>query len=499
MDVSQALKALQTALPETPFAHRGTPEYAALNGARTYHSGLSYTSLHPACIVQPRSTAEVAAFVSTIRPFILTLTNPTAFAVVGGGRQPAPGCNNIEGGITLNLSLLRGVEVKDEEGEGVVSIGAGERRGNVYEKLGERGLGCAGSRSSEGGIGGLALSGSGLSFFSSREGFICDDVVNFEVVLASGETVNANAKSNQDLWRALRGGGNNLGIVTRFDLRTFPQGPLYGGSVYYAYASFPEQVEALVRELRTPDASPETHLMVSMGFAGAFGPEPMALNQVYYTGPGVGDEKMEGEGKEVRVLEPFTKVEGQIPGMNTLRVHSLVEAAKEQAGEMSVPQRSAYMNTHVKADVGMLQAGADIWTASLGPIKGCAGLICSYTLQPYAVSQLEASAKKGGNSLGLDPSLGPIVSIALLMYWVDAGVDEKILGAAREALENIDREAEARGLGIPFKYMNYAATFQDPIGSYGAENKAKLQAASRKYDPEGVFQKGVPGGWKLFP
>ena len=45
--------------------------------------------------------------------------------------------------------------------------------------------------------------------------------------------------------------------------------------------------------------------------------------------------------------------------------------------------------------------------------------------------------------------------------------------------------------------MNYAAPFQDPIGSYGKENKSRLQASSKKYDHEGLFQKGVPGGWNL--
>lgn len=48
-------------------------------------------------------------------------------------------------------------------------------------------------------------------------------------------------------------------------------------------------------------------------------------------------------------------------------------------------------------------------------------------------------------------------------------------------------------------YMNYAYTSQDPIGSYGEENKAELQRVSNRYDPQGLFQKGVPGGFKLFP
>lgn len=55
------------------------------------------------------------------------------------------------------------------------------------------------------------LSG-GLSFYSTREGFICDNVINFEVVVASGEILNANCQKNPDLWAALRGGGNNLGM-----------------------------------------------------------------------------------------------------------------------------------------------------------------------------------------------------------------------------------------------------------------------------------------------
>lgn len=99
------------------------------------------------------------------------------------------------------------------------------------------------------------------------------------MVLASGEIVNANAKENSDLWIALRGGGNNLGVVTRFDFRTFQQGNVWGGSLYYFGDSFPGQLEALADELNKPDASKETHLMVSMGFAAMFGPNIMCLNR----------------------------------------------------------------------------------------------------------------------------------------------------------------------------------------------------------------------------
>ncbi|KAI5865348.1 hypothetical protein GGS23DRAFT_422663 [Durotheca rogersii] len=480
MAVSKAIEALQQALPGVKFASRGTEEHEALNRS-SYQSALQ-SDIIPACIVQPKTKEEVSTFVKTIRPFVIA--GEAAFAIVGGGRQPAPGCSNIDNGITLNLSLLNGIEIRD----GVVSIAAGETWGPVFDKLVEQGLGCSGSRSSKGGIGGLALSG-GLSFFSSREGFICDDVINYEVVLASGEVVNANTDENADLWRALRGGGNNFGVVTRYDMRTFKQGPFWGGSLYYFGQSFPSQVEALVRELQKPDATVETHLMMSLGYTASFGPETVAMNQVYYT----------QEVVKPPVLDVFTNVETQIDGLNTMRMMNLSDASREQAGDIPPNQRSAYMNLHVKADVDTLVAGADIWKSALEPIKDLQGLICSYTLQPYARSQLEASANKGGNSLGLDPSLGPIVSVAFLMYWNLKDDDEKVLGAFKGALEKMREVASSRGQLIDFIYMNYSLNFQDPIDSYGVENKRELQRVSKKFDPEGVFQKGVPGGWKLFP
>ncbi|KAI0119254.1 hypothetical protein F4814DRAFT_447068 [Daldinia grandis] len=101
----------------------------------------------------------------------------------------------------------------------------GERWGAVYDNLDSKGLGIAGGRADNCEIGGLALQGD-LSFFSSREGFVSDNVFNYKIVLASGEAINANAKQHSDLWKALRGGGNNFGIVTRCRFRSFPQGPI---------------------------------------------------------------------------------------------------------------------------------------------------------------------------------------------------------------------------------------------------------------------------------
>jgi hypothetical protein len=73
--------------------------------------------------------------------------------------------------------------------------------------------------------------GGSVSFYSGYRGFSCDNIINFEVVLANGTILNANDRENAKLWKALRGGGSNFGIVTRFAMAAFPAGPLYGGIV----------------------------------------------------------------------------------------------------------------------------------------------------------------------------------------------------------------------------------------------------------------------------
>lgn len=151
----------------------------------------------------------------------------------------------------------------------------------------------------------------GLSYFSYSRGFVCDNVVNYEVVLASGEVVNANAETNRDLWVALKGGGNNFGIVTRFDLAVFEQGNLWGGKIFYFQPSFPGQIRSLVEYLHDSKADADIHICVSLGYAPTLG-DVMCMNDVFCTRP-----------EKPKALEPFADVQPQIDPMSTLRVDSL--------------------------------------------------------------------------------------------------------------------------------------------------------------------------------
>lgn len=151
MSSSTVLDSLKDILPSDQIAINGTEAFAKLNNS---YLSLLQRDLSPAAILLPRSKDEVAKIVQFLKPH--ALKGEIQFAIRGAGQQPVPGCSNISGnGVTIDLRHLTGIEVKD----GLVSVGAGERWGAVYEKLTEHGLGVGGSRSALGGIGGLALSG----------------------------------------------------------------------------------------------------------------------------------------------------------------------------------------------------------------------------------------------------------------------------------------------------------------------------------------------------
>lgn len=490
MASAQVISALKGLFPGEQLVLPGTEAYSEAN--QSYLSAC-LSDYNPAAFVRPRNSAEVAAFLR------LAKDHDIQFAVRGGGQQPLEACSNIDDGITLDLSLITGVELKG----GHVSVGAGEHWLAVYEKVQSAGLAVGGSRSGKGGIGGLSLSG-GLSFFSSREGFICDNVINFEVVTASSDIVQANAHENADLWKALKGGGNNFGVVTRFDLRTYPQKPFWSGIVFYlaSEANYPGQVEALVNEVTKPNVSNDTHFMVNLGYSKQFGDNMMGLNQVYYTGKDAAElygakDVNAGKIQIPPMLEPFTTVQPQIEQLNSFKIQTLVQGATEHAVMSSDRVRCSYMNCTLRANTEALLSTADIYSKAIEPLKDIEGITLCLTLQAYPKSLLSKTADLGGNVLGL-PSDEPLVTVLLLTYWKNREDDKKIMTTLQEALTDIEKDADARGQRVPYIYLNYTSKFQDPFASYGEGNKKFLQETSRKYDPEGLFQKNVPGGFKLF-
>lgn len=136
----------------------------------------------------------------------------------------------------------------------------------------------------------------------------------------------------------------------------------------------------------------------------------------------------------------------------------------------------------------------DVWNfynASTSSIRDVTSIKYFLIVQPTPVLS-------DNNSLGLSPADHRLVVCLLSVAYPNESDDVIVTETAKSLFAKIAEAATKRGVGRPFIYLNYAAPWQDPIGSYGAKNKAALQAASQRLDPEGLFQKGVPGGFKLF-
>lgn len=110
----------------------------------------------------------------------------------------------------------------------------------------------------------------------------------------------------------------------------------------------------------------------------------------------------------------------------------------------------------------------------------------------------QIGVEKGGNVLGLDTSLTSDAVLLLLIIQTETVPNEAVAHARGSSfIAKVENAAKATGNDLPFRYLNYVNPNQDPLGSYGAENVEHIRAVATKYDPTGVFQTRVPGGFKI--
>jgi FAD/FMN-containing dehydrogenase len=164
----------------------------------------------PSAIVRPAGTADVAAAVGFARDHELELS-------IRSGGHDSLGRSTNDGGIVVDLRSLADIDIDGD----LVSIGGGARWGDVAEALAPHGLAISSGDTKTVGVGGLTLGG-GVGWFVRLWGLAIDSLVNAEVVLADGRVVTASAASEPDLFWAIRGGGGNFGVVTRFTFRARP-------------------------------------------------------------------------------------------------------------------------------------------------------------------------------------------------------------------------------------------------------------------------------------
>jgi len=212
----------------------------------------------PAAIVRPVDADEVSHVVSLARETGVEL------AVRAGGHSYA-GHSTTEGGIVLDLRELTALEV--DPGDRVVRAGGGLTTGDVTTAAGAHGLAVGFGDTPTVGIGGLTLGG-GAGYLVRKHGLTIDHLLGAEVVTADGRVLDVDETHEPDLFWAIRGGGGNFGVVTRFDFRLHPLDTVTGGML--AIPATPETLAGLVE---VADAAPE-ELSVIANVLGAAPPLP---------------------------------------------------------------------------------------------------------------------------------------------------------------------------------------------------------------------------------
>jgi len=222
-------------------------------------------STRPALVVRPLSTADVREAVGFAR------ANGILLSVKGGGHHIA-GTALADGGVTLDMSGLRTVEVDPERR--VAHVGAGCLLGDVDRGTQEYGLATVLGSDAETGLAGLTLGG-GFGYLSRRFGWTVDNLEEVEIVTADGRVRRAANDEHDDLFWALRGGGGNFGVVTRFSFRLHEVGPQISGGLILWDAEQADDIAALYRDV-CESAPRELTLVLAMRFAPAapFIPEP---------------------------------------------------------------------------------------------------------------------------------------------------------------------------------------------------------------------------------
>ncbi|OOF95626.1 hypothetical protein ASPCADRAFT_506521 [Aspergillus carbonarius ITEM 5010] len=468
------------------------------NTVKEYWNGVNANN-RPACAFFPANAEQVSVAVQQLNKY------PTApFALKSGGHNFNAGFSSTNGGVLLSFNENLSSTTRNPDGQ-TFDVGPGARWGDVYAVTEKTNQVVVGGRLANIGVAGYTLGG-GLSYYSAQYGLACDNVLNYEVVLANGTIVNANATSHPDLFWALRGGGNRYGIVTKFTIQGHPlgtNGQIWGGMRFYNADKRQQIFEALSDFTRDyPDAKAAVIPTFDFGLPGALVSNPTLF--FFYDGANppanafVGLDKIESLFSTTKA-QSYTELTNEAGGA---KIYGINAAARVNTfPNMPPAQMAQLLETH--------------WTTYQSMIKNDSSRnldiqIGTFTPQPLSVRIARASTERGGNALGLDPNNGDRFWFENDLIWINPvcndACPEYLRQVADTALEFFEKTLKGTKptnwksgnvdwVSVNPLFMNDAADYQDVYASYGSANQARLENIAKTYDPnQFMFRQG---GWSF--
>ncbi|KAL3293510.1 FAD binding domain-containing protein [Colletotrichum asianum] len=443
----------------------------------SYYDG-AVQEVSPQCVFKPENTAQVA---TGLKALSAEDGGCWSVAIRSGGHSPVPN-NNAQNGVTVDLGRLNSVTYREdqnaEKGRGVASIGSGARWGDVYTELEKQGVMVTGGREGHVGVGGFLLGG-GFAWQSGKHGMACDNVVSYEVVLANGTVITATSASHHDLWRSLKGGLNNLGVVTRFDMRAFPSQDAYGGITAFSYDQAEAVLEKLDAMIRRNPENPAENGFVSLSWNPATGPSTAFVlanvDGVENSTSFVGLEE----------LNPIVDTRSHAP------ISSLVKQLEGGLGLYNV-----WFTLTFHSSMSMVRKVIEVFDSLVLDFENTLGdddrIIFVSTPLPTNY------AGHGENILGInDAGYEPSMVLQAEALLTTPEHKELLTEALQRAFEStIFLWSATTHQRTRWKYLNYANPLQDVWWTIG-EDGFLLNRTAQAYDPTGFFQTRVSGGFKI--
>jgi FAD/FMN-containing dehydrogenase len=413
----------------------GTPEYEA--GAAVFGGAGT-----PDAVVRPASAAEVAEAVRAA----VDAGVPITVRAGGHGSDPATG------GLVIDLGEFSAVELAGTDG--LVHVGAGAHWGDVAAALAPHGLGITSGDTLDVGVGGLALGG-GIGWLARTHGLTVDILREVELVTAAGDVLTVNAGSHPELFWALRGGGGNFGVATRFTFQAAPVGGLVGGHVRFDQSDVPSVLRAWRDVLRdAPDELNGTLIVM-----------PPLMPEIP-AGPQLAVALLGTESELRRLLEPMLSLPSVAEvSLAPVAYRDLLEEAPPGKPPFLFVGGNGFAPELSDAALDAFARAVDREVPTMLLIRALGGAFSRVPADATAIAQRDGQALVAVN--GILPG--------------DA-TDEQV-AAARVAVD----EAMAFTSG---KYSNFTPEFGDElIGEiYPPATLERLRAVKREVDPGDVFR-----------
>lgn len=444
--------------------------------------------LDPQCVAYPETPHDLAT--------ILKILNDDAgggrFAVKSGGHSPNPTWASTDEGPLVSTKKMDHVNLNPETG--VVRIGPGLRWDDVADKLDGSGWSAVGGRIGNVGVGGYMMGG-GLSFMSQEYGWATSSILEYELVFANGTVANINEDNHPDLFRALKGGGNNFGIVTSFTVQAHRQDDVWGGIIFFPRKKDTDRLILQAVQDFTLHNDDDKAAIIPTAEYTAGGLVDGWILFVYYNGPEPPEETFRNFTDIPHILDTtktqsmaelvtannFAVVPGQVYLMGTETIPLPTDASSNFSSQM-LPELHAH------------------WRNQIDKVDHIFGMIASIAYQPFPRRIAQLAKESGGDLMEFEDDTDLIIFEQNFSFNLQLDIPE--VEKALEGTFNGFRERVLKwteeGL-VPDAYLplfsNDCYRSQDYYGRLKEDNAQLAQRLAEELDPKGLFRDRT-GGWK---